>query len=173
MIVIGIDGGLKGGIVALYGHSVQRWVMPTVGTGQRVYDLRALTLILSCCCSHDSPRPFAFIERAQAMPKQGVSSSFKIGFGFGALQGVVTALDIPYEVVSPQTWQRTMFEGINRSDTKAASVLVAQRQQPTIDWRATPRCKNAHDGLTDAYCIAAWGMRQLAARQLQEGTAAE
>ena len=96
------------------------------------------------------------------MPGQGVRSTFSIGFGFGIWQGLLTALQMPFELVSPQRWQREMFAGVNRDDTKAASALVAQRLRPDVDWRATPRCRKPHDGLTDAFCIAEYGRRRLA-----------
>jgi crossover junction endodeoxyribonuclease RuvC len=51
---------------------------------------------------------FAFIERVHSMPKQGVSSTFKFGVGYGFLQGVLTTLKIPFEFVTPMTWQKVL-----------------------------------------------------------------
>lgn len=161
-VVIGIDNGLDGGVCILAGE-VYRYVTPTLGEGKRSYDMQRMRAILN-----EGPPvfggPYAFIERAQAMPKQGVSSTFSTGFGFGVWQGLLSGLGIPFEIVSPQTWQKAMFMGVSAGDTKAKSALVAQRVQPGVDWRKSPRCKNPHDGLTDAFCIAEWGRRQLAAR---------
>lgn len=80
-------------------------------------------------------------------------------FAVGCL---LTALCVPFEIVSPRKWQSDMFVGINRNDTKAASALVAQRLRPDVDWRASPRCRKPHDGLTDAFCIAEYGRRRMA-----------
>ena len=48
----------------------------------------------------------AYLEQVHAMPKQGVSSTFKFGMGFGFLVGCLTALKIPFEYVTPNTWQK-------------------------------------------------------------------
>lgn len=45
------------------------------------------------------------IENVSAMPKQGVSSTFKFGRNFGLIQGIITALRIPHELVAPGVWQ--------------------------------------------------------------------
>lgn len=169
MIVIGIDNGLDGGIVALRrGLVFYQAAMPTLGSGKRTYDIAQLANMLRALIGADR-ETMTFIERAQAMPGQGVSSMFSIGFGFGVWQGLLTGLRLPFEIVSPQKWQREMFVGINRDDTKAASALVAQRLQPTIDWRASPRCRKPHDGMTDAFCIAEYGYRRLNGAAGKEG----
>ena len=52
--------------------------------------------------------PSAMIEQVHSMPKQGVASSFKFGRHYGFLLGVLTALGIPYQTVTPQKWQKAM-----------------------------------------------------------------
>lgn len=46
------------------------------------------------------------IERVGAMPKQGVSSTFKFGVAFGMAQGVVAAMKIPMHFVTPGKWKK-------------------------------------------------------------------
>ena len=49
----------------------------------------------------------AVIERAGAMPKQGVSSTFKFGCGLRSeLRAAVVALRVPLHVVPPSVWKR-------------------------------------------------------------------
>lgn len=48
----------------------------------------------------------AYIEAVGAMPKQGVSSTFKFGKNFGFYIGVLTALKIPFKYVLPIAWQK-------------------------------------------------------------------
>jgi len=162
MVVIGIDNGLDGGLVALSSKGVV-WmeVTPTIGKGKRSFDLSGMRRSLVVLKSDARGDLIVGLERAQAMPGQGVSSTFSTGFGHGLWQGLLVGIGIPFELVSPQKWQRTMFEGINRTDTKAASALVAQRLRPDVDWRASPRCRKSHDGLTDAFCIAEFLRRRL------------
>lgn len=44
-------------------------------------------------------------------------------------------------------------------DTKAASIAYAREHFPDVEL-VPPRCKNPHDGLADAICIAAWASKQ-------------
>lgn len=70
----------------------------------------------------------ATLERVSAMPKQGVSSTFKFGASYGFLRGMLVALQIPFEEVTPQKWQQAMKcrSGGDKNVTKAA----AQRKWP-------------------------------------------
>jgi len=52
-----------------------------------------------------------------------------------------------------------MFEGMAKTDTKQMSYLVCSRLWSCYDWKATPRCKKPHDGLTDAAMLAEYGRR--------------
>jgi hypothetical protein len=111
-----------------------------------------------------------WIERQQAMGfkrrgrTQGVSTSFSVGEGFGLWKGLLAGLQIPFEIVGPRTWQTALFADVPGADSKVKAALLAQRLHPTVDWRRTPRCKDPHEGLCDAFGIAEWGRRQLAKR---------
>jgi crossover junction endodeoxyribonuclease RuvC len=48
----------------------------------------------------------AFVERVGAMPKQGVSSTFKFGQANGVLIGILAALHVPVHFITPGTWKR-------------------------------------------------------------------
>jgi len=99
------------------------------------------------------------LEMSQSMPKQGVSSTFSIGKGFGIWQGILSALGIRFAIVHPKTWQKEVLKDIDRTDTKQASAIVAQRIFPGVVFKATERCKVIHSGLTDAVCMAEYGLR--------------
>lgn len=161
MKILGIDPGLNGGMVLLEGSVVATFATtPTVpapnGKG-RDYHMGAIVDLL-----WEWKPDHLVIERAQAMPGQGVVSMFRIGFGYGMFLGMASALQIPLTIVHPKTWQKEIFRDLAHDDTKAASAAVASRLWPSIDFRATERCKNVHDGLTDAACIAEYGRRTLA-----------
>jgi crossover junction endodeoxyribonuclease RuvC len=47
----------------------------------------------------------ALIERVHAFPGQGVASTFRFGQNYGFWRGLLCALRIPYEEVSPGVWQ--------------------------------------------------------------------
>lgn len=60
------------------------------------------------------------------------------------------------------TWPEaiTRTKQVLSHDTKAASIAYAREHFPGVEL-VPPRCKNPHDGLADALCIAAWATKQL------------
>jgi crossover junction endodeoxyribonuclease RuvC len=106
--ILGVDPGVHGGlaIVAIEDGAAPRLVeaidVPVIGTNakERV-DVTAIRVWIS---KHDVQH--AFIERAQAMPKQGASSGFKYGRGVGAIEAVITLCSIPMELIEPSAWKR-------------------------------------------------------------------
>lgn len=158
MRIVGIDGGLDGGLTLLVeGKVVEREVMPTLGEGKRDLDLNRIVWLLEQWAPDH-----VVLELAHPMPRQGASSTFTIGRCYGAVLGVLAALSLPHTIVRARDWQREVFHGLPfGGDTKRASVQVAERLWPAANWRATPRCRVAHDGLTDSALIAEWGRRHL------------
>lgn len=158
MKIIGIDPGLKGGITVINdeGEVLNQYVMPVFKSDKNKNELdgHKIADIIRSANEDDDPVRLIGIEAQQAMPRQGVSSMFKIGKGFGILEGIVVALQIPYIIIRPRTWQKKMFEGLGKADTKQLSKQVAQRLYPKIDFKATDRCTTLHDGLTDSILIA-------------------
>jgi crossover junction endodeoxyribonuclease RuvC len=154
MRIIGIDNGKKGGL-ALVENGVLKFVqaMPTLGA-KNEFDLAEVTNLFDCW-QPDA----AILERAHAMPGQGVVSMFTTGFCFGAMQGILAAWKIPYQIVSAQTWQKEMFKGQPKMDTKVASVKVAKMLWPTMDFLATRKSRIPHNGITDAALMAEYGSR--------------
>ena len=158
--IVGIDPGLDGGLCLL--ERARNWeplmiTMPTLGSGKRELNLGAIIEWLK------RGRPeFVVIEAQQSMPKQGVASTFTIGKNYGLLLGACNALGFPLQVVRPQQWQKVMLQGApQRIGTKSAAAIVAQRLWPTLNFKATPKCKNAHDGIVDAALIAEYGRRAI------------
>ena len=49
---------------------------------------------------------FVWVEKVHAMPGQGVVSMFSFGRNFGMIEGVLAALQLRYEIIPPQDWQR-------------------------------------------------------------------
>jgi crossover junction endodeoxyribonuclease RuvC len=151
--IIGIDPGLSGGIAVI--HSDGRVIaepMPVVETAKgKELDEQELISLLQV-----DLWPKVFIERVHAMPKQGVVSMFTFGVGWGLVRGICAGLGLSYELVRPQEWQKAMLEG----HPKGSEYLVASRLFPGTDWRASPRCKKAHDGMVDAALIAEYGRRK-------------
>lgn len=109
MKVLGVDPGIHGGlaIVQLLENSsrlIAAIDVPVIGTGakERVDAIALQEWLLACGPDH------AFVERAQAMPRQGASSGFKYGRSVGSIEAVIIVCGIPLELVEPSMWKRTL-----------------------------------------------------------------
>jgi crossover junction endodeoxyribonuclease RuvC len=155
---IGIDPGLTGAIAVIsQGGAVERIIdMPVIpkvtGKGKQVNGAalaEELSLILN---SHLSVR--AYLEQVTSMPRQGVTSMFNFGHGYGIVQGALYALGIPFTLVTPQEWKR--YHKLIRKDKDVARTLCIQ-QYPKFA-RQLQRKKDI--GRADALLIALYGLKQ-------------
>ena len=100
---------------------------------------------------------------------EGTVQAFGTGAGFGLMRGILAGLGYAEQRhvfrVRPQRWQAEMFKSKNlrrasdgKRDTKLASAQVAAELFPGVEWLASVRCHKVHSGLTDAACIAAYGL---------------
>jgi crossover junction endodeoxyribonuclease RuvC len=117
--ILGIDPGIHGGlaIVEIFDGAAPVLVdaidIPVAGVKakERVDVLAIRTWI-------EPHRPqHAYIERAQAMPKQGASSGFKYGRATGALEAVVACCAIPMSIIEPSMWKK--FHQLRGGDKEA------------------------------------------------------
>ena len=150
MIYIGVDPGKNGGIAVI--DIRPEFVNPFV----KAYCYSDEELI-SLCSDFKDFRVVCFLEQVHAMPKQGVSSTFKFGQNYGYIMGVLEAFDIAYELVPPQKWKREF----SCTADKNTSIAVAQRLFPDIDLRATERCKKPHDGKAESLLMAEYARRHM------------
>lgn len=97
----------------------------------------------------------AAVEKVGAMPGQGVTSMFNFGKSAGFIEGVLTAVGIPFQLVTPRKW-KTDF-GLD-SD-KAKSIAVCKQLFPGVNLLATPRCFRESDGMAEALLIAEYARR--------------
>jgi len=91
-----------------------------------------------------------FIENVHAMPKQGVSSSFRFGDGFGQLKGVIAALQLPSTRVAPAEWKKALKLGRDKEQSR----YRASKLYPS-GAAAWPRKKD--NGIAEAVLIAHYG----------------
>lgn len=117
---IGIDPGVSGGIAVIFGNGgVDAFKMPD--TPQAVAQLIR---------EHRTDRTWAYLERVASSPQMGVVSAFTFGRGWGVIQGVLAALEIPYDLVTPTVWQKSM--GCLTKGDKNKSKAKAAAMFPTI-----------------------------------------
>ena len=153
--ILGIDPGLSGGLslLEIAGGtmlSLAAVPMPTVSLNKKgEIDLAALGALLTewrpSVCS---------IEEQQAMPRQGVSSTFRTGYNYGLLRGFIHARGIPINPVRPATWKAS----IGVPSDKSAARAIASRIFPAHShlW-----AKVKDDGLAEAALIALYGSRRV------------
>lgn len=153
---IGMDPGISGAMACLdsIGNIRKMCVMPVIKVGNKnKLDAKAISQWLKACFTEEEVRMVA-IEEQRPMHKQGVTSTFSTGRSYGILEGTVSALGIPYELIRPVDWQRTMFKGLPKGKTKDLSKRVAQQLFPKETFLKSSRCTKVHDGMTDAVLLA-------------------
>lgn len=161
-LIIGIDNGLEGGLVALSDHPgppVSMVVMPTRSKpkGNEV----DVTGVMAWINSLETP----FSEITAILENPGKFSIGKFALcsmhdSYGALRGILEACQIRHHRIEPQKWQKSILTGCAKGGTKPAALAIATRLWPAEKWLATPRCKKLHDGLIDAALIAEYGRRE-------------
>jgi hypothetical protein len=167
MISVGIDNGLSGAVVAIDEKYdlIGWWDCPTIesvttskGKSKRRRDFApaAMKEILEEIAEIDQPR--VWLEFAHAMPKQGVSSTFKTGKGAGLWEGIVVGLGFPYDIVHANTWTKKVLRDVPRGDPKHRSFIKCQRLFPKIPLKKPNGRVLSMDGRSDASLIAYYGM---------------
>ena|SRR6516225_866012 len=118
--ILGIDPGIHGGLAIIRSDDgatpqlVDAIDVPVVGTGAKE---RVNVLLIQEWLLQHKPT-FAFIERGQALPRQGASSGFKYGRSVGSLEAAVSLCGIALEIVEPSMWKR--FFRLPGKDKEAA-----------------------------------------------------
>ena len=136
---LGIDPGMSGGVGIIEDDGTVVTFAFSKLTEKDIADLIS---------GFEKEGTFAYIENVHSMPKQGVASSFKFGKSFGFLLGCLACAEIPFELVSPQKWQK--FMGCLTHGDKNISKAKAQQLFPTL------RITHAN---SDALLIAEYGRR--------------
>ena len=147
--ILGIDPGMTGGLAELDDTGKVVQVLPMPMTGKEL-DVDTIIGVV-----HGLPEGSrVFVERVASMPKQGVASSFKFGYGTGMLHGIIRSARVPLELVGPVQWQKC-GPGATGGD-KDITAAWAARNFPGTQL-ILPRCRKVHEGIADALGIAWFG----------------
>lgn len=164
--IIGIDPGFNGGICILNekGKILNKYVMPIKEVkGKRELDSQKIKEILE----NAKPVKILGIEKQQSIYNINTSIVFKMGRGMGILEGLAIGLEIPYILILSRQWQKEMFGGLGKGDTKQQSRKLATKLFPNEDFIATKRSRILHDGMTDSTLIAEFTRTQIKNKELQ------
>ena len=120
MVFIGIDPGVGGGIAAVSddGVVIVTHKMPTT-------DRDVLDVVIGIGGSSR-----AMLEFVRSSPQMGVTSAFTFGSGYGRLRMALVAVGIPFDEVTPLTWQKAL--GCRTHGDKNVSKGRAQELFPTV-----------------------------------------
>ena len=156
MIYIGIDPGAKGAMAMIYvdpdgREEVDIHPWDDDGFVTWIIGIRAVA-------KAGKEHIVAAVEKVGARPGQGVTSMFNFGKSAGYIEGVLSALGIPYQLIPPATWKRE-FSLIGKD--KRASVEVCRKLFPDVDLKRTERCKTESDGKAESLLICEWARRKM------------
>lgn len=98
----------------------------------------------------------ACVERVGVMPRDGGKQAFSFGKSAGFIEGVLTAYNIPYQLVLPQTWKKEF----SVTADKSTSITICKRLFPKVSLKRTDRCKVDHDGMAEALLLAEYAKRK-------------
>ena len=155
MIYIGIDPGLSGAVAVLLPYEQHVFDTPTADVdGKRKYLVSAMVKLLRPYAEHVGHDKLAVLENVHSMPKQGVASSFCFGEGKGMWEGILAALEIPMELVSPQRWKKEIMA--DQGKEKSAARFKAMALFPSL---ADQLKLVKHDGRAEALLMAEYARR--------------
>ena len=120
MIFAAVDPGSVHAAVAVFHDSVPVFV-DDIRTVNGMLDATAFAHALQ-----DMKVERVVVENVHAMPKQGLSSTFKFGMGVGIIHGVAGALRLPITLVTPSQWKT--YHSLKSE--KEASRALAIRKWP-------------------------------------------
>lgn len=151
---------MSGGIVVIDETQkiISKYIMPVIKGQKTEYDILNLVNIF-INIKQLNKKIFVVLEKSHVRPISGKRACFMTGFGYGVLQGILSSLQISYEIVSPNDWQKEILKGMNTGDTKKDSIMFCKRKWPDECWTATERSKKEHDGLCDAAGMAIYCYR--------------
>jgi len=162
-IRIGIDIGKNGGVAVFRdGICEEALATPQIGGEIDVPALRNTLLDWRLVDIH------ACIEDVHSIFGASAKSNMQFGRSLGIIEGLLHGLLIPFTAVTPKTWQKEMWEGVNvikksgknSNDTKAMSLIACKRLYPNLCLNDNPRARTPHDGLVDAVLIGAYCHRK-------------
>lgn len=150
-MICGIDPGLTGGISFLDGDAgyLKVYKMPVVSKTIGGKKKKFMNCIKFGSILLDENPNKIIIEKQQPMPRQGVVSTFSLGFQYGICIGTFIALGFEYEEVRPRDWKKDM--GVT-SDKEHARDLATKLFKSDEHWPL-----KSHDGLAESALIAWWG----------------
>lgn len=146
MIWIGIDPGAKGAMAILGGQNGPEIIpFDTKEYMARLWTLKAEYKDCICC-----------IEAVQPIRGNGIIALFRLGQSYGWLLGILDAIGVPYQPITPQKWKKEF----GLTSDKAKSIEVCRRLYPDVNLKRTERSKKDDDNMAEALLMATYAKRK-------------
>ena len=144
MIWIGIDPGKSGAMAVIQDNDVA--VIP-FNQDDYIRYLKDIKHNYPCVCC---------IEDVHSLPREGVTSAHNFGRSVGWLLGMLDAIGIPYQLITPQRWKKEF----GLTSDKAKSIEVCRRLFPGVSLKRTERSKKDDDNCAEACLLALYAKRK-------------
>jgi len=172
-VCIGIDIGASGGIAVIKEGILDFYC--AMKRKEQGVDINETSDLLAKY-SGDNFKVLVVMENLRSLFGMSAKSNFTFGYNNGVIVAIVEMLKLPYIKVHPRIWQQSLWMGVKtvkvstgkkdkegkmkqKTDTKATSLLAAQRLFPKEKFLETERCKVPHDGIVDAVLMAEYARR--------------
>lgn len=117
--IMGVDPGLSGAVAFYFPADPSRVAVEDMPLADG--DVSAAILAEKIVNFQPS---LAVIEIVGAMPKQGVVSMFRFGRADGTVRGIVGALAIPAQYVTPTKWKRHYSLSADKEEARARALQL-------------------------------------------------
>ncbi|MGV7034876.1 hypothetical protein [Methylobacterium symbioticum] len=140
-VILGVDPGASGAIAIYRPDRPSEIEVHDAPVVDKQLDIPELARLI-----RSSGATEAIVERVSAMPKQGVSSTFKFGMAYGAVLAAVSVLGLPLRQETPGRWKKHFRLS---SDKEKARALAIHTWPGSPDFRLVK-----HHGRAEAALLA-------------------
>lgn len=148
MIIFGIDPGFSGGWGAIDETGAYVNCGDMLHTGNFLHFNQILKAMRETVKDGEC---IVVVEAVHAMPKQGVSSSFKFGVSYGVALSLAQALGV-WGLATPRVWKQDLELTADKNDSLAMARLL---------WPDAPLARKKDNGRAEALLMAEWKRRML------------
>jgi crossover junction endodeoxyribonuclease RuvC len=125
---VGIDPGKTGAIAIIEESSRMVLDVPAINGDYNFYQMLR---ILERAKDRNS-KLYLTLERQQAMPGQGVSSTFQTGRGYGAWEAICSITVPDFQIVSPRVWKNKLGLSKDKEASRALAIFLYPSMEETL-----------------------------------------
>jgi len=151
---MGIDPG-KTGALALFewGRLIEVVDMPTVEVEVSRTRRQVVSPGLLANYFKSVLPEMVYFEKVGVRPKEGAVGAFSFGRGVGTIEGIMAALEIPYQMVLPAVWKKSF-------DLPSEKDVARQHAIAIFPEHAKLFARKKDDGRAEASLIGLYGVRK-------------